>query len=186
MTTTYLSLAQTTARMAQRLFASDQSLVAFNALGESQQLICLDRAQAKIDAVRWTGAVVEPDQDTAWPRVTRLTATAAGAGGGDPSGEVSAFVDADPGGDGDCQVADIPRAIKDAFAIQAAHEALAASGLDTNAHVEAAARRGVTSMSAGGQSESVDLGVATNPFAALCPEAARRVQHLRIRGGQML
>ena len=178
MTTTYLSLAQTTARMAQRLFASDQSLVAFNALGESDQLICLDRAQAKIDAVRWTGAVVEPDQGTAWPRIRHAVSETAT--------QSASFVEPDPGGDGDCQVADIPRAIKDCFAIQAAHEALAASGLDTNSHVEAAARRGVTSMSAGGQSESVDIGVATNPFAALCPEAARRVQHLRIRGGPML
>lgn len=170
MTTTYLSRAQTTARMAQRLPSTDQGRVAWGLLSEADQDVCMERAQAAIDDCKWKGRVVESDQETMWPRLHDAVSSPVN----------SIYVDPDPAGDADAQVASIPRAVKDAFAVQCAYEAMRARGLDVNAHVEDAARMGVISQSEGGQAVTVNAAVATNPFARLCGDAQRRLAHLRV------
>lgn len=164
MTQTYLSIEQVTARLAQRTVSTDQRRLAWDALSEADRSVCAERAMAAIDAVVWRGRVLEPDQAAMWPRL-------------DPGG--SGLLDADPAGSQDALVEGIPRALKDAFALQCGHEALAAAGMAPGAHVEDMARLGVTAHAAAGSSESIDLRAASSPWARLCTEAQRAMGHLR-------
>lgn len=181
MATTYLTRAQTTARIAQRLYATDQSLIAWNALSDADKDVAMDKAQSAVDAVRWRGRVVETDQETMWPRLD-MVRTGGTVNGVDAVLVTNRYIDADTT-DADCNVAGIPRAVKDAFAIQCAHEALSAAGLNVNAHVRDAAHAGIASQATTGESLSLDLKRANAAVSGLCAEAARRVAHLRVAGG---
>ncbi|MFM9958459.1 MAG: hypothetical protein ACKVZJ_10305 [Phycisphaerales bacterium] len=188
--TNYLSVDQVNARLLTLLFSSNPMLLAWTAASGGDKLVACNRAMDDVDAVLWTGRVAVLEQMEMWPRVRQAAVGSGeqgqwGAVGSALVSESTRYVHPDAI-DSDAQVARIPREIKGAFAIQAAHHCLLNSGLGAMAateHVAAAAQRGVTSMSVGGQSESVDLKRATSPWAALHPEAARLVAHLRSAGG---
>lgn len=177
MATTFLSRAQTTTRIAALLFDTDQPRIAWGLLSEANQDVAMRRAQRAFDDCHWKGRVVEPDQQTSFPRLVDAVSDSCTTSYG--------YLDPDPNGDADAQVASLPLAVKDAYAIQCAHEALRARGLDVNSHVEDAARLGVISQSEGGQSLTLNATVATSPFARLCSDAQRLMDGYRVTATSM-
>lgn len=184
MPTNYLSVEQTTARIATLMVSSDPRRLAWAALSDADRAVVATQAQRDIDACRYRGARVEPDQGREWPRFVRSSPSAYQLS--DTLNMTNAYLEPDTAGDGDAQVEGLPLAVKDAFAFQAAHRAAVSLGLDTAAHVEAAAARGVTSQSAGGVSETIDIRRATSPWSRLCADAQRVLDGLRTCGGAIV
>lgn len=184
MTTTYLSVTQTTDRIAALMLSTDQRRVAWASLSDPDKAVVAAQAQRDIDACKFRGARVEPDQGREWPRFVRDHRSAYQMS--DTLTMTNSYLDPDPAGDGDAQVEGLPLAVKDAFAFQAAHRAAVALGLDATAHIEAAAARGVISQASGGVSETIDARRAASPWSRLCADAQRVLDGLRISGGAIV
>lgn len=163
----YLTATEADALLGGELLSSDQRLVRFAALGSADKALLLARATVDIDACKWQGEIADSEQRLMWPRVLRRPALS----GGVWTPEISEYLDADPDADGTESVAYLPKAVRRACAVQAAHHAARAAGTDPTHRIEEATRRGVTSVSGGGRSETFDLRKATSPFSRLCLEA---------------
>lgn len=179
-TTSYLTAAEATALIGSLLLSTEAPRVAFAALGDADKLVLLARATAQIDQCRWVGEVEDDDQPLMWPRVDR-------DGDQVPTTERSSgYTYIDPELNTAFTHAYAPRAVYEACVLQAAFLAMSIRGLDTSAHVAEAARRGVVSQSVGGQSESIDIRRATEPWAQLCRAAQDRLGRYRATAVEMV
>lgn len=149
--------------------SSNPRRTAFEALSEDDQETCLLRATMEIDAVAWRGHVADLAQGNMWPRIHALDTP----------------VLIDPTEEEEASFADIPDNVRLACAAQAAFLAQREEGADATGHVLEAAARGVTAMSAGGMSETIDDRHARTPWAALCREAQGLLERYRAVGGVM-
>jgi hypothetical protein len=179
----YISAALALTIVQAQLPSTDQRRQRFEAASTGDREVFLRQATADLDSVRvWVGRVLEPEQATLWPRqaegqVARWPVGAIGTNGIGIS-VIEPWVSPPAG----VLVASIPEAVGVACAIQAAHRALRAAGLDASGHVEEAAARGVTSQSGGGISESVDGSVARDSWWRLDGEARRVMERFRRAG----
>ncbi len=190
--TTYLTVQQTTDRLAGLLPSRDARRVAWNAASDPDKAVFVRQAHQDLDACVWRGRVEFRTQAAMWPRVEAGEWSDAGCGMSDvSSGEMGSgqgglvYVAPDAAGDADCAVANIPREVKDAVAYQAAARAFRGAGLDATAHLESAAGRGLVSQSAGGVSQTLDPRIARSPWAKLCPEAQAVMEGLRAVGAAL-
>jgi hypothetical protein len=130
----------------------------------------LRAATRKIDALRFVGVKASETQMLDWPRLNTCSRTRL-----DPSSDSIEHL-----------VADLPRAVRYACAIQAAHEAAnAGAGAGLNI-AEENAGKGIVSTSGNGRSQSVDLSRATNAFARLCRDAQDLLDMYRFTQGDAL
>jgi hypothetical protein len=84
-------------------------------------------------------------------------------------------------------VANLPRAVRHACAIQAAHDAAVGGGMSALKVSEEAAGRGVLSRAQpGGRSESLDLRHARHASARLCRDAQHLLEPYRFAQGDAL
>lgn len=177
----YLTRVEALAIIQAEMLSTDRRRIEFEALSNGDQDVVIAQATADIDACLWMGADYASDQQTRWPRrwdrprVWNSSDCAVGS-----------YIDEDPNPPADPAVAGLPAGVRLAAAFQAAHRALLAAGLSPAAHVDEAANKGVTSQSAGGVSESIDLKRANSAWSALCREAQRAMSPYRRSGGSMV
>lgn len=172
---TYQTGAEVLAILASVLPSTDARRTAFEAASGGDRDLFAARATADIDAVRWKGEVESSDQRLLWPRVEPWMTRAAGGW----SEHANLYIDPDPDSDGTESVANLPKALKVAHAIQTAHHAARARGLDPTHRLEEAGRRGVTGHSGSGRSETIDPRVANSPWARLAIEAQQGMGQYR-------
>lgn len=174
-TPAYLTAAEADSIIASLLISTDARRVALAALSGGDKALMLANATRDIDACRWRGECDDHEQRLMWPRVTRTPPLS----GGTWTPWVSSLIDPDPDATGSESVASLPKAVRAACALQAAHLAARAAGLDPMRRVEEATRRGVTSVSGGGRSETFDLKTSNQPWARLCLEAQQLMEKYR-------
>lgn len=169
----YLTVAETSAILAEELPSTDERRTAFDAAGSADKAVCCRQATRDIDACAYRGRVADADQEQLFPRIDHL--------GFDilPGGELDL-----PTGIAAWSRAGLPGAVRRAAAIQAARNAARALGFDRARAAADLAHAGVTSRSAAGAGTSVDAARATSAWANLDPDAARLLADLRARGAE--
>jgi hypothetical protein len=180
----YISAALALTIVQAQLPSTDQRRQRFEAASTGDREVFLRQATADLDAVRtYVGRSAAAEQATLWPRSVESTGQRVSSNGQIGTNDIGVFMIepwvSPPAG---VLVASIPEAVGVACAIQAAHRALRAAGLDASGHVEEAAARGVTSQSGGGISESVDGSVARDSWWRLDGEARRVMERFRRAG----
>jgi hypothetical protein len=180
----YISAALALTIIQEQLASSDQRRQRFEAASTGDREVFIRQATADLDAVRtYVGRSAAAEQATLWPRSVESSGQRVSSNGQIGSNDIGVFMIepwvSPPAG---VLVASIPEAVGVACAIQAAHRALRAAGLDASGHVEEAAARGVTSQSGGGISESVDGSIARDPWWQLATESRKLLERL-VRAG---
>jgi hypothetical protein len=167
----YLSVAEADWHIARLLDPRSYAAKMWNASNDETKAALLRTATRKIDALRFAGVKASETQTLDWPRDSRNT-----------------FVLIDPHNETGVEqlIAGLPRAVRHACAIQAAHEAAnggAGAGLNI---AEENAGKGIVSTSGNGRSQSVDLARATNAAARLCRDAQNLLDPYRFWQGDAL
>lgn len=171
--TAYISATEADGILAAAMLSTDPLLVGWDAASAGDKGVALTHATEDIDACPWIGRVADEDQPLAWPRI-------------DPrKGGETILPDPDAPAPGTAQVADLPRDLRRACAIQAAWRLRRMQDVDPLAFVEEAAARGVTATSGGGQSAAIDAEHARSPWAALHPRVQRLLSQFRRMSGDL-
>ncbi len=166
-----ISPGEALAELAEQLFDTDAGRVAFGALSSANQDVAIAAATNQIAAVVWRGVVLDIDQTTPWPRMDEYGNT----------------IDPDPDDDGTELVASLPKNVRTATALQAAHVTLVMQGSAPVSHIEHAVAQGATSVSSGGGCAiGFDARIASRPWARLCPKVQTLLTPYRAAGGELL
>lgn len=174
MSLSYLTVAETTALLAEELATTDERRTAWDSLSGADKAVAARQATRDIDAVAWRGRVDSADQELAWPRREFGSLIL-------PGGEMAA-----PGGASAWSVPSVPGAIRRAAAVQAARNAARARGFDRARQAADLAHVGVSGRSGGGSGASVDLGRANLAAANLDPDAARIASDLMLGSAEVV
>lgn len=161
----YLSVLEADWFVARVMDPASYEAKAWAASTNDRKAALLRGATRKIDALVFRGVRRTETQALTWPRDEAMVGRPVVGCAIDPSSESGI----------DHLVAFLPRAVRHACAIQAAHDAAVGGGLSALKVSEEAAARGVVSRAQpGGRSESLDLRIAREASARLCRDA----QHL--------
>lgn len=169
--TGYITAADAEDLLAAFYGSSNPRRLAFEAASADDQAVFIARATREIDACLWIGRVVECDQTFMWPRLY--------------SESNPVVIEPDPDEPDDAPVADLPRAVREACAVQAANIAQREAGTDPTGHLNDFAARGGISQGGGGMSETLDAEHARTPWARLCADAQALLAQYRAVGGSL-